>query len=156
LKLIVVSSLQTPYHGRLLLITSNSDVSLFLLQGLFYPSLFFRRLFAQPHFVSSPSHIDVGTAGSSSLLPLLLAARVFQLQKKQGLPPDLADVKAEWISSLKLKSFSDLLRLILQQTVESLSDGRWEVRRMGQQVDPFILILQGNYTSTLAVIPVFG
>ena len=40
-----------------------------------------------------------------------------------------------WWEELEVGTLSELLKKMLYQTVECLADARWEIRRMGQQVN---------------------
>ncbi|XP_048576620.1 uncharacterized protein LOC5501449 isoform X2 [Nematostella vectensis] len=44
----------------------------------------------------------------------------------------------QWAASLELETLASILFQILCQTIESLADSRWELRRMGQQLLPLV------------------
>ena len=54
--------------------------------------------------------------------------------KKSCGEADKSSCDPDWVNSLELQRLSELLELIFYQTVESMADVRWELRRMGQQV----------------------
>ena len=45
----------------------------------------------------------------------------------------------DWFVDTELSSMAELLQTILYQTVQSMADASWELRRMGQQVGIYVL-----------------
>ena len=47
-----------------------------------------------------------------------------------------------WLDNIDLCPFKEILKRILYQTIESIADSQWELRRMGQQVSYEFLLFE--------------